>query len=110
MKGMLLSLAWVTCAIGHLSGQDTTAIQSGPMIGHVSMRSAQLWVQTELEAEVAAQYKTSGAADWKQSSTIVTKENSAFTAHIAPWNLWSLERLMKSNVWSTVNLRGNPST
>ena len=74
---MLLSLAWVTCAIGHLSGQDTTAIQSGPMIGHVSMRSAQLWVQTELEAEVAAQYKTSGATDWKQSSTIVTKENSA---------------------------------
>ena len=104
MKGMLLSLAWVTCAIGHLSGQDTTAIQSGPMIGHVSMRSAQLWVQTELEAEVAAQYKTSGAADWKQSSTIVTKENSAFTAHIA---LESLEPGTTYEVQCMVN--GEPA-
>ena len=77
------------------------------MIGHVSMRSAQLWVQTELEAEVAAQYRARGLADWRRSSTVVTEEKSAFAAHIA---LESLEPGTTYEVQCLVNgeLAGEP--
>ena len=100
MKGVLVSLAWIACALGQLSGQATPVIQSGPMIGHVSMRSAQLWVQTELAAEVAVQYKASGAEDWKRSSCVSTSEKNAFAAHIT---LESLEPGTTYDVQCLVN-------
>ena len=82
-------------------------VQSGPMIGHVSMRSAQLWIQTAFEAEVAAQYKERGATDGVQSESAVTKEKSANTAHIA---LGSLEPGTTYEVQCLVNgeIAGEP--
>ena len=53
------------------------------MIGHVSMRSAQLWIQTDSEAEVVTQYKVNGAAKWLASSSVKTRRGTRFcTAHI----------------------------
>ena len=99
-----MALAMVFCTSGPLSGQTSTAIQSGPMIGHVSMRSAQLWVQTQTKAEVVAQYKATDAGSWTLSSNVVTDEQSAFTAHIA---LESLEPGTTYDVQCLVN--GEPA-
>ena len=62
------------------SGND--AVQSGPMIGHVSMRSAQLWIQTNHEADVQVRY-SAGSADMDLfTPPVKTMESSAFTAHV----------------------------
>lgn len=74
------------------------------MIGHVSMRSAQLWVQTQTKAEVVAQYKATDAGSWTLSSNVVTDKQSAFTAHIA---LESLEPGTTYDVQCLVN--GEPA-
>lgn len=57
-------------------------LQSGPMIGHVSMRAAQLWVQTDTQAEVKVQFwpeGKEGEARW--SDVVQTSKGEAFTAH-----------------------------
>ena len=78
----VLTLALATGTFGPLAGQSLPAIQSGPMIGHVSMRSAQLWIQTESEAEVVAEYKASGEEKWSRSSSANAQEESAHAVHI----------------------------
>ena len=40
------------------------AVKSGPMIGHVSMRSAQLWIQSNGPMEVQAKYRVKGDDEW----------------------------------------------
>lgn len=58
------------------------------MIGHVSMRSAQLWIQTNHEADVQVKYSAQGSNEVRSSELVKTSKNSAFTAHL---NLGNLE-------------------
>ena len=55
---------------------------SGPMIGHVSMRSAQLWIQTTNPAPVSVQFKAQGEQEWRQSDTQETSREQAHAAHL----------------------------
>lgn len=70
-------------------------VQSGPMIGHVSMRSAQLWIQTNHEAEVQVRYAAAGSDGEVTTPVRRTHQESAFTAHV---NLDGLEPGTKYNV------------
>jgi len=56
-------------------------VQSGPMIGHVSHRSAQLWIQTNHSAEVQVKYSASDSDEYHQSEKIRTESKNAFVAH-----------------------------
>ena len=56
-------------------------VQSGPMIGHVSHRSAQLWIQTNHSAEVQVKYSASDSDEYHQSEKIQTESKNAFVAH-----------------------------
>ena len=60
------------------SGND--AVQSGPMIGHVSMRSAQMWIQTNHEADVQVRYSAESEDLELLTPPVKTMESSAFTA------------------------------
>ena len=62
------------------SGND--AVQSGPMIGHVSMRSAQMWIQTNHEADVQVRYSAESEDLELLTPPVKTMESSAFTAHV----------------------------
>ena len=56
-------------------------VQSGPMIGHVSHRSAQLWIQTNHSADVQIKYSASNSNEYRQSDKIRTESENAFVAH-----------------------------
>lgn len=58
------------------------------MIGHVSMRSAQLWIQTNHEADVQVRYAPVGTELESITPVHRTLHESAFTAHV---NLDGLE-------------------
>ena len=76
---LLLSLAsWA---------QGDPAVASGPMIGHVSMRSVQLWIQTKDVENVFVKYKAKNSSQWSETSPQSTSRESAFTAHVALENL-----------------------
>jgi alkaline phosphatase D len=58
-------------------------ISSGPMIGHVSMRSANIWVQMNEEAPIALKYWSSdnnNASSALFSVVILTSKSDAYTA------------------------------
>ncbi|MEE2918869.1 MAG: alkaline phosphatase D family protein [Bacteroidota bacterium] len=84
----LVLMALAILPFGPVAGQSHPAIHSGPMIGHVSMRSVQLWIQTDAEAEVVTQYKEQGEKRWRSASSVATTRERANTAHIT---LGSLE-------------------
>lgn len=60
--------------------------QSGPMIGHVSMRTASVWLQTTQSADVWLDYQAKDAGDgvalWKSSDRVRTDKGSGYTALI----------------------------
>jgi alkaline phosphatase D len=58
------------------------------MLGHVSMRSAQLWIQTNHEADVQVRYAPVGSDVEVSTPVQRTHQESAFTAHV---NLDGLE-------------------
>ena len=78
-----------------LGQSGDNGVQSGPMIGHVSMRSAQLWIQTNHEAEVQVRYTAAGSDGEVTTPVCRTHQESAFTAHV---NLDGLEPGTKYNV------------
>lgn len=58
-------------------------LQSGPMTGYSTMREVMLWVQTNKEAEVKIKFwETGNKQTTKETATITTQKQSAFTAHI----------------------------
>lgn len=71
-----------------LSQSGDAGVQSGPMIGHVSMRSAQLWIQTNHPADVQVRYVPLGGGETKATAVVRTEQVAAFTAHV---NLDGLE-------------------
>src|SRR6056300_445602 len=81
---MLLGILMLSLADQSTWAQDDL-IQSGPMIGHVSMRSAQFWVQTTQPAQVHLEYSpTDRASDvvWNSSEGVLTAKSSGCTAHL----------------------------
>ena len=57
------------------------------MIGHVSMRSVQLWIQTKDVENVFVKYKATNSSQWSKTAPQSTSSESAFTAHVALDNL-----------------------
>ncbi len=57
------------------------------MIGHVSMRSVQLWIQTKDVENVFVKYKATNSSQWSKTAPQSTSRKSAFTAHVALDNL-----------------------
>ena len=51
------------------------------MIGHVSHRSAQLWIQTNHSADVQVKYSATDSDEYHQSEKIQTESKNAFVAH-----------------------------
>jgi alkaline phosphatase D len=93
---LLGSALLLVLASNPVSGQSgDKGVQSGPMIGHVSMRSAQLWIQTNHEAEVQVRYAAAGSDGEVTTPVRRTHQESAFTAHV---NLDGLEPGTKYNV------------
>ena len=67
--------------------QGDPSVASGPMIGHVSMRSVQLWIQTKDVENVFVKYKATNSSQWSKTAPQSTSSESAFTAHVALDNL-----------------------
>jgi alkaline phosphatase D len=81
---MLLGILMLSSAVQSTWAQDNL-IQSGPMIGHVSMRSAQFWVQTTQPAQVHLEYAPADRASdvvWNSSEGVSTVKSSGCTAHL----------------------------
>ncbi len=65
------------------TANNTTLLQSGPMVGYSSMREAMLWVQTKSEATVHFEFWEKGKPETKQKTEkYLTKKLEGFTAHI----------------------------
>lgn len=74
----------ILIAVLTLASLDTVAqgtLVSGPMVGHVDMREARLWVQTQGPADVYAEYADSAAPQrrWR-TATVQTHAESGHTA------------------------------
>lgn len=81
---LLLGILMFSSTVHSTWAQDNL-IQSGPMIGHVSMRSAQFWVQTTQPAQVHLEYAPSHRASdvvWNSSEGVLTAKSSGCTAHL----------------------------
>jgi alkaline phosphatase D len=65
------------------SAQTATLLQSGPMVGYSEMREVLLWVQTNKAAKVQIRYWVSSKpADTLHTAAVITKAETAFTAHL----------------------------
>ena len=62
--------------------QGDLSVASGPMIGHVSMRSAQLWIQTTRPEAVFVKYKAQGDQAWMTTAISNTTREQAHAAHV----------------------------
>ena len=96
--GLILSVIFFVPTMPSAWAQSgDEGVQSGPMIGHVSMRSAQLWIQTNHAAEVQVKY---AAGDSHQLTPVYrTEQSAAFTAHVMleglePGTTYSVEFLV----------------
>ena len=86
--------------VSSAGAQGDLSVASGPMIGHVSMRSAQLWIQTTNPAPVFVQFKAQGEQEWRQSDT-QNVWNKLMAAHLTLEG-WSRAPPMRCVLWSTV--------
>ena len=73
-----LGLTLVTSMVA----QGDLSVASGPMIGHVSMRSAQLWIQTTRPEAVFVKYKAQGDQAWMTTAISNTTREQAHAAHV----------------------------
>jgi len=56
-------------------------LSSGPMVGHLAHREANIWVQTSAAAEVAMRYRPSeGSAPTRETAPVKTTNENGFTA------------------------------
>ena len=82
----LANFLWMSIiGAGHLLGQTAEElIQSGPMLGHISMRSAQIWVQTSAQSKVQIEYSPKGVAEhaWLRTPPVNTNARSGHTAQL----------------------------
>jgi alkaline phosphatase D len=61
-------------------GQAT--LVSGPMLGHIDMRSASIWVQTSASADVSIQYRTADGQRVYQSPPTRTNAHTGYCATV----------------------------
>ena len=82
----LANFLWMSIiGAGHLLGQTAEdLIQSGPMLGHISMRSAQIWVQTSAQSKVQIEYSPQGEVEyaWLRTPPVKSNERSGHTAQL----------------------------
>ena len=67
---------------GVVAAQGDLSVASGPMIGHVSMRSAQMWIQTNQPTSVLAEYRVHGEKGWMTTESIDAKRDNANAVHL----------------------------
>ena len=79
---LFLGLLGLTLATSVVA-QGDLSVASGPMIGHVSMRSAQLWIQTTRPEAVFVKYKAQGEQVWMTTPTSNTAREQAYAAHVS---------------------------
>ncbi len=71
------------CAVFIVTTVNTLAqgLAAGPMVGHVDMREANIWVQTREAATVVLKYREKGTQrPWISSSPVTTSRHTAHTA------------------------------
>jgi len=74
---------WMMCAVSVVAQRPEDLISSGPMIGHVTETTAQLWARTTVPARVAFKYWPRGkpeAARW--SNSVTTTADDALCAEV----------------------------
>ena len=81
-SGCLLAWSFFVLLSHPAWSQGDDSVMSGPMIGHVSMRSAQLWIQTMDATKVMAQYKPVEGDIWQQTASVESDEKHGHTAHL----------------------------
>lgn len=74
---ILACCTWLVCA----SSLHAQGLAAGPMVGHVDMREAKLWVQTRTAADVAIEYHEKGSSGpWFRTLTSRTTPADACVA------------------------------
>ncbi|HIN41349.1 MAG TPA: alkaline phosphatase family protein [Flavobacteriales bacterium] len=86
---ILISLSVIGCKPQVSVSESETKLMSGPMIGHVSMRSASVWAQVDMKAELCLLYWEEGAEEPAKCSEVV--EVDASTAFSTQFDLGYLE-------------------
>lgn len=81
MRHLLLTILVLTTSLATFAQQSR--LKSGPMLGHIDMREATIWVQTTQGAEVYATYQDTEAPSRQyRTATVTTSTEHAFTAHL----------------------------
>ena len=79
----------VSACSDFLGSSRSKSLLTGPMVGHVSMRSAQLWIQTVGPSEVVARYMTMGRARPAWATSPCKPMRGQGTPPTSPWPIWS---------------------
>ncbi len=78
VHAVLFCVLAVVCTTAPLRSQGLAA---GPMVGHVDMREARIWVQTKAPTNVFVRYREQGStAQWKSTLTRTTSPEYGNTA------------------------------
>lgn len=73
----------VLLVLGQATYSQQSLLQSGPMLGPVTLRDATLWVQTKEDAKVRFDYRVKGIkSSYTLSETVVTKKDDGHTASV----------------------------
>ncbi|MBL0099976.1 MAG: hypothetical protein IPP49_07950 [Saprospiraceae bacterium] len=65
----------VLLVLGQATYSQQSLLQSGPMLGPVTLRDATLWVQTKEDAKVRFDYRVKGSkSSYTLSETVVAKK------------------------------------
>lgn len=78
----------LVCILQAVTAMSQATLVSGPMLGHVDMRSASIWVQTSTTARVQVRYRVIGTPRTYTSAQVLTDQR---TGHCATVVLDSVE-------------------
>ena len=82
-------LIWIFIAFTTIASGQNPVLQSGPMLGPVTLRDCSIWFQTKAEATVQIAYNmVDGNKEENFSSKMVTQSEKAFTGTIHLTNLY----------------------
>lgn len=70
----------LACMLHAIAALGQATLVSGPMLGHVDMRSASIWVQTSTSARVQVRYRVAGATRTYTSASVLTDQRTGFCA------------------------------
>ena len=72
----------LVCILQAATALSQTTLVSGPMLGHVDMRSASIWVQTSTAARVQVRYRVVGTPRTFTSAQVLTDQRTGFCATV----------------------------